>query len=158
KKKRNLSPDRKTLVPKATRIGISEPKVNEIYHELRQLRVEDTPHACAVLLRVFLELCTDKYCEANDIPLHADKDGRKIEKPLARRVEEAVDHMIAAGARKGPFQALRRGIHQDHSPLSAALLNSYVHNRFTKPSPRELRNAWDHVEPFFQRVWQAPAE
>lgn len=158
KKRRNVPPDRKTLVPKPTKIAIGEPKINEIYHELRQLRVEDTPHACAVLLRVLLELCTDKYCEANRIALHTEKDGRKIEKPLARRVEEAVDHMIGAGAKKGPFQALRRGIHQDHSPLSAALLNGYVHNRFTKPSPRELRNAWDHAEPFFQQVWQPAAE
>lgn len=155
KRTRNVSPDRKTLVPKATRIEITEPKINEIYHELRQLRVEDTPHACAVLLRVFLELCTDKYCEANGIAAHTEKGGHKIEKSLARRVEEGIEHMIAAGAKKGRFQALRRGIRQEHSPLSAALLNGYVHNRFTKPSPRELRNAWDHAEPFFLHVWQA---
>jgi hypothetical protein len=156
KKKRNVPPDRRNLVPKTTKIAIEEPKINEIYHELRQLKIEDTPHACAVLLRVFLELCTDKYCEANGIALHTDKGGHKVDKALARKVEEAVDHIVAAGAKKGPFQALRRGIHQEHSPLSAALLNGYVHNRFTKPSPRELRNAWDHAEPFFERVWQAP--
>jgi len=65
--------------------------------------------------------------------------------------------MVASGAKKGSFQALRRGIHQEHSPLSAALLNGYVHNRFTKPSPRDLRDAWDHAEPFFDRVWQVAA-
>lgn len=157
RKKRNVSPERRTLVPKVTRMEITEPKINEIYHELRQLRVEDTPHACAVLLRVLLELCTDKYCEGNGIATHTEKGGHKTEKALSRRVEEAIDHMIAAGAKKGPFQAFRRGIHQDHSPLSAALLNGYVHNRFTKPSPRELRNAWDHAEPFFQHVWQPAA-
>jgi len=158
RKKRNVSPDRKALVPKATKIAIGESKINEIYHELRQLKVDDTAHACAVLLRVFLELCTDHYCEANGIALHIEKDGRKKDKPLARRVEEAIDHMIGVGAKKGQFQALRRGIHNDNSPLSAALLNAYVHNRFTKPSPRELRNAWDHAEPFCQHVWRPAAE
>lgn len=157
-KKRNVSPDRRTLVPKATKIAIGESKINEIYHELRGLSVDDKAHACAVLLRVFLELCTDHYCEANGIALHIEKDGHRKDKLLSRRVSEAIDHMIAVGAKKGQFQALRRGVHNDNSPLSATLLNAYVHNRFTKPSPRELRNAWDHSEPFFQHVWQAAEE
>lgn len=157
RKKRNVAPDRKTLVPRTTKIAIGEPKINEIYHELRQLKVEDTPHACAVLLRVFLELCTDRYCEANGIPIQSDKGGHKHDIPLAKKVQDAIDHMIAGGGKKGQFQGLRRGIQQEHSPLSAALLNGYVHNRFTKPSPRELRNAWDHAEPYFQQVWQPVA-
>ena len=66
-------------------------------------------------------------------------------------------HLVANGKR-GAFYSLRREIHQEHSPLSATLLNAYVHNEFTKPSPRELRNAWDHAQPFFEKVWEILGE
>jgi hypothetical protein len=151
KKKKNVAPDRTNVVPRADRLPIGDPKANEIYHELRKLRVEETPHACAVLIRVFLEHTTDRYCEHAGIPLRSDKH----DKSLARKVEEACDHLVNADKiKRSAVQALRRGIHQDHSPLSATLLNAYVHNEFTKPSPRELRNAWDHAQPFFEKVWE----
>jgi len=159
RKKRNVAPDRPTVVPKAHRCPIVDSKANEIYHELRRLRVEDTPHACAVLIRVFLEHTTDRYCEHAKIPLRTDRNGHKVDKTLAKKVEEAIDHLLAAGAvKKGAFFSLRRGISQDHGPLSATLLNAYVHNEFTKPSPRDLRNAWDHAQPFFDKVWEILGE
>ena len=159
RKKKNVSPDRATVVPRAHRLPISDTKANEIYHELRKLNVENTAHACAVLIRVFLEHTTDRYCEHAKIPLRVDRNGHKVDKSLAKKVEEAVDHLIAAGAaKKGAFYSLRRGIGQDHSPLSATLLNAYVHNAFTKPSPRELRNAWDFAQPFFDKVWEILGE
>lgn len=151
RKKRNLAPDRPNVVPKQHKCPISDSKANEIYHELRKLRVEDTPHGCAVLLRVFLELTTDRYCEHVMIPIKKDNH----DKSLARKVEEACDDLVKADKiKKGAVLSLRRGIHQEHSPLSATLLNAYVHNVFTKPSPRELRNAWDHAAPFFDKVWE----
>jgi hypothetical protein len=156
KKKKNTDPDRPTVVPKAHRcpIGDDDSKINEIYHELRRLRVEDTPHACAVLLRVFLELTTDRYCEHAGILLKVDRNGHKVDKNLAKKVEEACDHLVTAGSKKGDFYSLRNSIGQERSPVSATLLNAYVHNRFTKPSPRELRNAWDHAAPFIDKVWE----
>lgn len=157
RKKRNVTPDRLNVVPRQHRCPIVDSKANEIYHELRRLRVEDTPHACAVLIRVFLELSTDRYSEKVGLPLTIERNGRKVDKPLAKKVEDAIDHLVASG-KKGAFFSLRRDIHQAHSPLSAKLLNAYVHNEFTKPSPRDLRNAWDHAQPFFDKVWEILAE
>lgn len=154
KKKTNVAPDRATVVPRAHRCPINDPKANEIYHELRRLKVDDTPHACALLLRVFLELTTDRYCEHASIPLKVDRNGHKVDKPLAKKVEEVCDHLIAAGSKKGDFYSLKNNIGQERSPVSATLLNAYVHNKFTKPSPRELRNAWDHAAPFINKAWE----
>lgn len=154
KRKRNTATDRKNVVPRQLRLSISNSKANEIYHELRTLRVDDTPHACAVLQRVFLELTTDRYLEKAGIQLFTTKNGHRHDKSLAVKAVEAIDHLIATGAKKSDFLSLRRGVNQDDSPLSAALLNAYVHNKFTKPSPRELRNAWDHAQPFFEQAWE----
>lgn len=154
RKKRNQSTDRAYVVPRADRCPIKNAKANEIYHELRVLRVDETPHACAVLLRVFLELTTDCYLKHVRIPLKMVKGGHAHDKPLAAKTIEAIDDLVARGAKKGDFQSLRRGVNQNHSPLSAALLNEYVHNEFTKPSPRFLRDAWDQAQPFFQQAWE----
>jgi hypothetical protein len=154
RRKRNQPANRPHVVPRADRCPIKNSKANEIYHELRVLRVDDTPHACAVLLRVFLELTTDCYLNHAGIPLTITKGGHPQHKTLATKTIEAIDNLTAGGAKRGDFQALRRGVNQGHSPLSTALLNEYVHNEFTKPSPRYLRDAWDQAQPFFQQAWE----
>ncbi len=156
RKKTNKPPDRPHVVPRADRCPIKNAKTNEIYYELRALRVDDTPHACAVLLRVFLELTTDCYLKHFSISLKKprDKGGHEHDKSLATKTIEAIDHLVANGAKQSDFQSLRRGVNQDHSPLSTTLLNEYVHNEFTKPKARDLRDAWDQAQPFFQQAWE----
>lgn len=155
RKRRNKAKDRAHVVPRTDRCPIKNAKANEIYYELRSLRIDSTPHACAVLLRVFLELTTDCYLRKVGIPLKVtSKSGHTNEKSLAVKTIEAIDHLVAGGAKKSDFQALRRGLNQSHSPLSAMLLNEYVHNEFTKPSARDLRDAWDQAQPFFQQAWE----
>lgn len=156
RKKQSKPANRPHVVPRSDRCPIKNAKASEIYYELRTLRVDDTPHACAVLLRVFLELTTDCYLKRFGVSLKKprDKGGHEHDKSLATKTIEAIDHLIANGAKKGDFQALRRGVNQDHSPLSTTLLNEYVHNEFTKPKARDLRDAWDQAQPFFQQAWE----
>lgn len=155
RKKRNVSPDRKHIVPNYLKLPIKDSKANEIYHELRELWIDDTPHSCAVLLRVFLELTTDHYCDKFRIArIEEYRPGHKRDRSLAEKAVDAIDHLVAAGAKKADFMSLRSGIKGDDNPLSAKLLNAYVHNKFTKPKPRELRDAWDHAQPFFEQAWE----
>jgi hypothetical protein len=37
--------------------------------------------------------------------------------------------------------------------VTIGALNGYIHNRFQKPSPDDLRNAWDHAVPLFTAIF-----
>jgi hypothetical protein len=44
------------------------------------------------------------------------------------------------------------------SSLSVDSLDSYVHNRFSPPTERELRHYWDTFEAMFEIILQEPAK
>src|SRR5580704_4155085 len=67
KSKSGSKTPRKTVVPKGCRLNIGNPKIEEIYNELRTLLLEKHPHAIAVLLRVFLETSVDDYLTRSSI-------------------------------------------------------------------------------------------
>jgi len=154
KRKKTTAADRKTIVPKGCSLNVVEARIADIFNELRVLKLEETPNAIAVLLRVFLELSVDVYLKRNSLALTvATKGGGTADKNLAKKVEEAADHMIAAGAPKKDFNGVKRAISVKSSPLSIDLLHSYLHQSYATPSPRELRAAWDNGQPFFERIW-----
>jgi hypothetical protein len=33
------------------------------------------------------------------------------------------------------------------------LFHSYVHDRFATPIPQDLKAAWDHAQPLFEKIW-----
>jgi hypothetical protein len=154
KRKQGNSSERSTVAPRTPKLSISVDKIAEVYTELQRLKVDEFPHACSVLLRVFLELSADHYLSANSIPLEAkDAKGNKHNKDLGKKVNEAVDHLVRSGANKRDFAGVIRGLNVDHSPLSIHLLHQYVHNRFVTPSGRELKAGWNHASPLFERIW-----
>lgn len=157
-KRRKPSPsDRKAVVPKGSKLDVQHNRAADIYDELRKLRLEDTPNAIAVLLRVFLELSTDHYLTQNGIPLDftvTTKGGaQQKDKPLVKKAGEAIAHMGENGAPKKDLQGISRALGNKNSPLSVDLLHSYVHGQYATPSPKDLRAAWDNAEPYFARIW-----
>lgn len=155
-KKRGYDPsERKTLIPRALKLNISVSKIAEIYKELRTLKMDDYPHSCAVLLRVFLELSVDFYMDANKIDTQFTANGGKVmEKPLKNKVAEVIDNFVKVkGFRRNDFSGVARSVGDSSSPLHINLLHAYVHSRFQKPKTRDLRSAWDEAEPFFTRIW-----
>ena len=144
---------RLTVVPKTSRLNIINPKIAEIYNELRSLRLSQHPHAIAVLLRVFLETSVDHYLTKAKISLDVSTPGGVKDKKLKNKVEETIDHMIKNGAAKKDFTGVKKGISENNHPLSVDLLHSYVHNRFVSPTERDLTVAWDNAQPLFERIW-----
>ena len=145
---------RSAVVPKGCKLNVTNPKIGEIYRELRTLQFSKHPHAIAVLLRVFLETSVDHYLTKAGIALViAIKGGGNKEKPLRTKVQETVNHMVTNGATRKDFTGVLRGINDRTHPLSPDLLHSYVHNRFVSPKERDLTIAWDNAQPLFERVW-----
>jgi len=148
--------DRRVLVPRGTKLNITDNKTAEIMKELRRLKVDDVPHAIAVLLRVFFELSVDHYMDSNKLPLRfTDPKGNKRDKSLKSKTHEVIGHLVAHGGveRKDLF-GVERGVGDSKSPLFIDLLHSYLHNRFVTPKARELLGAWNDAQRFFESIWK----
>ena len=155
-KKRGYDPSqRNTIVPRPLRLNISVSKIAGIYKELRNLKMDEYPHSCAVLLRVFLELSVDFYMDANKLEMHfKSKGGKKVDKPLNKKVSEVINHLVnSKGCNRRDFSGVSRALGDSSSPLHINLLHAYVHSRFQIPKIRDLRCAWDEAEPFFKQIW-----
>lgn len=68
-----LSTNRNTIIPKSCKLQIGQPRINQIYHELKKLDLRLFCNAAAILLRVFIELSIDYYIENKGINC-VDKD------------------------------------------------------------------------------------
>ena len=129
-------------------------KIAEVTKELRTLPVKTYPHAISVLFRVFLELSVDEYLKQHGISLTLTVQGGRIaDKKLAKKVDEAVQHMVSAGAPAKEFVGVTKALSDKHNPLHPDTLHAYVHNAFYSPTERDLTVAWDNAQPFFQRLW-----
>lgn len=145
---------RTTAIPKTCRMNITNPKTEEVSNELRVLQLAKHPHAIAVLLRVFLETSVDDYLTKASISLTIPVPGQgPKDKSLRKKVEEAIDHMVAKGATRKDFAGVIKGLSDANHPFSVDLLHAYVHNRFFSPSERDLRIAWDNGQPLLDKMW-----
>lgn len=147
---------RPMLIDRKTKMNITSSKVAEIAKELRTLKMESAPHACAVLFRVFLELSTDAYMDANSLEttFKAKSDGRTVDKKLDTKVRDVIEHLVTVkGKKRKDLNGMTRALNDKGSPLHIDLLHSYVHNRFVTPRVKDLRAAWNDSQPYFEWVW-----
>jgi hypothetical protein len=144
---------RTTAIPKSCRLNVTNPKIEEIYNELRSLQLTKHPHAIAVLLRVLLETSVDEYLTRATIPLTISTPGGNKDKTLRKKVEETIDHLVTNGAPRKDFAGAIRVLSDPNHPFSVDLLHAYIHNRFFSPTERDLTVAWDNGQPLFERMW-----
>ncbi|SOC90617.1 hypothetical protein SAMN05216358_0709 [Rhizobium sp. AN5] len=142
------------LIPRACVLRVTNTKIAEVTKELRTLHVKTYPHAISVLFRVFLELSVDEYLKQHGISLTLTvQGGRMTDKKLAKKVDEAVQHMVSAGAPAKEFTGITKALSDKSNPLHPDTLHAYVHNAFYSPTERDLTVAWDNAQPFFERLW-----
>jgi len=140
---------RATLIPiRGVSLKIDQPRINEIYYELKGLRVEDFTNAVAVLFRVFLELSVDEYIRRHG--LSVDSMAR-----LSHKIQEVANHLKARSILNDQqLKPVRRAAQSD-SFLGTTLttMHQYVHNQYFHPVPSDLLATWDSLEPFFVAIW-----
>jgi hypothetical protein len=145
--------DRREVVPKGCPIKVKDNRIAEIYKELRTLRLDDAPNAIAVLLRVFLEMSVDHFLENNGGSLTAIDNGRKRWKKLDRKLKEVIDMLVSMGVPETKLASIKRSVDVKSSPMNVELFHLYVHERFTTPSPAELKAAWNNAQALFEKIW-----
>lgn len=145
--------ERKTLIPASCDLNIPDRRIHNLYVELRGIEVDQFPNACSVALRVFLELSADYYNQINGVMTDVQL---KSNPPLAKKVKDAATHLHTE--RHITLQhrdALHTLMDQRQGILAASVptLHSYVHDRHIFPKPKDLKLAWDELEPFFIALW-----
>jgi hypothetical protein len=156
KAKTPKTPLRTTLVPKACKLNVTNPKIAGIFGELRTLQLSKHVHAIGVLLRCFVEMSVDEYLTTiAKLPLFTvnPANGQKKDKYLKTKMKEAIDHLVASGATEKEFKGVRMAMNDANNPFSIETLHAYIHDRFFTPIDTHLRTAWDNGQPLFEKIW-----
>ncbi len=149
-KKVNILPKtngREVLIPYSCGLIIHEKKINNIYHELRNLSISEYTNAVAVLFRVFLETSLDCY---------AEKYGMQFNNltKLSGKITKVADELEKGKtATNNQLKNIRNVATKTNSILSIGNFHEYVHSFKSQPIPSDLVYSWDNLQEFFEIIW-----
>ena len=149
KSKKSLpkSNGRNVLIPPSCVLQIYERKINNIYHELRSLHLDEAPNAIGVLFRVFLEISIDCYSSKYGLIF---KSGTK----LAGKIAKVADELEKSGISKSQLKNIRSVTRKGNSILSIDYFHEYVHSFKSQPVPVDLIYKWENLQEFFEILWE----
>ena len=142
---------RTTLIPSTCSINPSHPRISAIYNELLNINADQYPNACAVLLRVFLELSIDDEIDRSKLMTEQQRSAAK----LSNRLRVVAKHLASSGRINNQLMKAIDKIANSQVVIAASTMtfNQYVHNPYVLPKPSELRIAWDELQPFMEKLW-----
>lgn len=154
-KTKKVTPHRTTLAPSKHQFAEPEnEKGKQLLREASKLKLRDTPLACAFLFRAWIEFSIETEMRKSGIP-DKGNDGDALD--LKGRFLAVCQHLATTSgrlAKAGDLNAIKT-ILTSKGNVSIGALNGYIHNHFQKPSPDDLRNAWDSAIPFFTAIYGA---
>lgn len=149
------------LIPRGMQCSVANHRIQEVFGELRKLRIDEYPNAVGILLRVLLDLSVSHYM---------DKSG-EIQRLLAKAIASGkakdwyptLSQMLADISQNSsvPLSPLARKklnkmVSDQHSLINVNLLDGFAHNRFELPTARDLRGLWDTFEGILQVTLKEP--
>ncbi len=159
--------DRTTLIPKDFIINIEQSKVQAIYEELKELKVDKYSNAIAVLFRVFLELSIIHFIEKKkkegtdllkDLKEKLKKKGKNSNEnniTLRQKMKASYNYMIEKKIlTKNELRYTRIAIDNQYDISSIQTFNSYVHNLSHIPLERDLKKSWNNMQKFIEKLWE----
>lgn len=140
---------RRNLIRQDFVIAINQPRINDIYHELRKLDIEEFSNAVSVLFRVFIELSVDLYIDRNHL-YATEKDS------MAKKMQGVATHLKVTGKINDQQVKYINLITQKNNFLATTLttMHQYVHNPYFSPQPSDLRAVWDSLEFYITAIWK----
>lgn len=134
---------RKTLIPSTWKPRTKFPKLEAIFRELRNIKVDECPNASAVLLRAVIEVTTKSYIDKHNLKM----EGRKS---LSAEVERVADYLRDQGKISKEDATRIKGICDDKSLLGIDALRFYAHDKILQPTGTDLINYWDNIQDYLQ--------
>lgn len=140
--------NRKNLIPNSTIMSISNARINNLYYELKTLRVEDFTNVAAASFRIFLELTFDYYIEIMKL------DCKKFRIKLSDKMKLCKESLESKNLLdKNQIKPINTAISNQDSILSIDTLHAYIHNNKFQPLAKNLKIHWDNFEPFIEAIY-----
>lgn len=149
KRSRSAVRPRVNVIPSNCVIRISNPRVNRIFRELKTMNANQYPNAAGILLRVFLELSVDHGLQTFESTINENSS-------LAKKVQAVAKCLEQSGIMdRHELKPVHVATSSPHSLFSVNTLHAYVHNPYLNPKPQDIRTAWDDMQLFISRLWEA---
>ena len=149
KKSLHLSRKRDSIIPKSCILQINQPRINQIYRELKDISLKYFCNAAAITFRVFVELSVDHYIEEKSIN-NVNKDNT-----LRKKIEVVANFMETSNRLdKHQLKGIRVAVSNPNNIMSVDTFNSYVHNKSFNPIPEDLKLSWNNIELFIKKMWE----
>ena len=147
--------ERKKIIPNDCILNITEQRIHDIYDELKKkLDSEVTRNACAVLLRVFIELSADDFLQRNPHVTVANSKGQPQDASLGDKLWGIATY-AANNNLLTPDQAaiVKEGTEKDNflAPKVKSM-HAYVHKAYT-PLIGDLHAHWNNIESLMKVIW-----
>ena len=114
--------------------------------ELREINVERFPNACAVTVRMFIEVSVDEYLSRKDISCKKND--------LRERLKKAVNHMV----QEGIFDEKEGGFYKQQAAreqISVETLHAIVHSGQFVGDRQTINTFWDNLLSFVRHCWHS---
>lgn len=134
-----------TLIAKDTPWTIDNPRIRDLFDELRSMSVEAHPNAVSVLFRAFVEISTKYYADCNNISdIHLGGRINKISEYLYKKgkISEDVKRAVKSTVSKSDGVT---NLNED--------LNQYGHNYTLNPTPHALSLVFNSIKPLFDAMF-----
>lgn len=131
-------------------LNISDKRVAGVFDELCELSAKSKPNACAVLLRVMLEMSVLHYLEAHGIGTQG-KGGHQTE--LHILIDRAFTQMKKLNSNLD-LHAIEELVNAKRTGVRMRELHKYVHSRHIFPAHSDLVAMADEITPFLLEIWK----
>lgn len=149
----SISKPRKFLIPKESTINIENPRIRNLYVQLKGINIHHFTDIIAVSFRIFLELSLDYFI------IEKDLDCQKYKDSLSKKLTICKNYLKEKGLLdRNQIKPINIAISNDDSILSIDTLHSYIHNSHMQPFDTNLIKHWDNFEPFFEALYHEIAK
>lgn len=166
RKRTGPRPTPPVLIPATVECSVNNQRINNVFNELRKLRVGQFPNAVALMLRSLLEMGLGYYLHRTGhlAKLVAES---KLKQPALRddwnpSLKEMLHYTTREGvgivANANLLKALRKMLSEKDKLLSVDTLNLFVHNEHFCPTEDDLRKLWQTLEALFQIILVEPED
>ena len=140
--------NRKSLIPHNVNLPISNARILKIFKELKKLEIEYYPNAIAVLFRVFVELSVDEYIKSHNLQA---KNVTKLSQKINIIKKYFIEKNIMSENELHPIEMM---VTIPTISTSVKTFHQFVHNSMVTPSVDDLKNSWDDLYPFIEKLWK----
>lgn len=151
-----------SVIPVSFKCRVSDKRINDVFTELKKLKLVTYKNSSAIMLRVLLELSVGYYLEKTkkiDVLLYQQRTKKRKSKDWAPSLKQMLSHMVNDDTSIDLSPITRKAINKlisHEGLLSADTLDYFVHNRRYCPTEEQLRAFWVALEEIFELTLVEP--